>query len=233
MRGYFDEEEEPERLRRDTELILGPSALLAMLFGLVLICGFFFGLGYVVGYRASGPAAATVRPGTQTAAPDQEPLQGNSSIPKPSAAMHAAVPPSDSAQNPATNAGANPVVAQQVPAPAGQTGAAGETAQVQVQTQVRSALPSAASPPQTAAAPSVHPALPEVPLMVQIAAVSHNEDAEVLVNALRRRGYQVTASRELADGLIHVRIGPFNSRDEANHMCLKLLNDGYNAIIQP
>jgi cell division septation protein DedD len=69
--------------------------------------------------------------------------------------------------------------------------------------------------------------------MVQVAAVSHEEDANVLVGALRRRGYAVTARREPADGLIHVRIGPFASREEANRWATRLLDDGYNAIIQP
>jgi len=53
------------------------------------------------------------------------------------------------------------------------------------------------------------------------------------VNALRRRGYVVAAQREAADGMIHVRIGPFNSRDEAEKWRQKLLSDGYNAIVQP
>jgi cell division septation protein DedD len=69
--------------------------------------------------------------------------------------------------------------------------------------------------------------------MVQVAAVSHAEDADVLVGALRKRGYAVTARREPADGLIHVRIGPFTSRDDASRMCKRLLDDGYNAMIQP
>ena len=69
--------------------------------------------------------------------------------------------------------------------------------------------------------------------MVQIAAVSHIEDAEVLVNALRRRGYAVTARRDLADNLIHVQVGPFTNRNDANTMRVKLLGDGYNAIIEP
>jgi cell division septation protein DedD len=69
--------------------------------------------------------------------------------------------------------------------------------------------------------------------MVQIAAVSHTEDSDVLVSALRKRGYAVTARREPADSLIHVRIGPFTSRDEANRWRQKLMNDGYNAIVQP
>jgi len=69
--------------------------------------------------------------------------------------------------------------------------------------------------------------------MVQIAAVANSDDADVLVTALRRRGYSVAAIREPADGLIHVKTGPFNSRDEANRWRDKLLDDGYNAVVQP
>jgi cell division septation protein DedD len=68
--------------------------------------------------------------------------------------------------------------------------------------------------------------------MIQIAAVSQPEDADVLVSALRKRGYEVTARRESADGLVHVRIGPFTSRDEANRWRQKLTSDGYNAVVQ-
>jgi cell division septation protein DedD len=75
------------------------------------------------------------------------------------------------------------------------------------------------------------PALPASTLWVQVAAVSHVEDAQVLTNALRKHGYTVTSRRE-SDDLIHVRIGPFSTRDEANRWRLKLLGDGYNAEIQ-
>jgi len=69
--------------------------------------------------------------------------------------------------------------------------------------------------------------------VVQVAAVSHPEDAGVLVGALRKRGYAASAQRELSDGLIHVRIGPFATHDEAYRMSARLLADGYNAIVQP
>lgn len=71
------------------------------------------------------------------------------------------------------------------------------------------------------------------PLMVQIAAVLHVEDANVLANALRKRGYAVTARRDPGDGMIHVSIGPFYNRDEANRWRDRLLGDGYNAVVQP
>lgn len=69
--------------------------------------------------------------------------------------------------------------------------------------------------------------------MVQIAAVVHAEDANVLVNALRKRGFAATAQREPSDGLIHVRIGPFAQHEQANRMCTRLLESGYNAMVQP
>ena len=69
--------------------------------------------------------------------------------------------------------------------------------------------------------------------MVQVAAVSHDEDADVLVGALRKRGYNVSSQREPSDSMIHVRVGPFATRDEATKMARKLLDDGYNAVVQP
>jgi len=74
---------------------------------------------------------------------------------------------------------------------------------------------------------------PSTGWMVQIAAVTHQEDAQVLEGALRKRGYAVALSRDAADNLIHVRIGPFTNRDEAAKWRQKLLNDGYNAMLQP
>ncbi len=243
MRGYIDDEE-PERKERgrDTEVTLGAGAVLGIIFALVVLCGLCFGLGYAVGHRAPAPAAAaTGQPASQTAAPDQEPLQANGSIPKPSAAAQAPVPQttqgSDGTTAATADGSATPGAAPAGTAPGGRPGAGAPGGAAP--TEVRPALPAptanAPQPARGAAAPNVRPALPSaaVQLMVQVAAVSHSEDADVLVGALRRRGYAVTAQREPADGLIHVRIGPFTSRDDANRMCKRLLDDGYNAVVQP
>lgn len=87
---------------------------------------------------------------------------------------------------------------------------------------------------QPASGPAARPLVtPAVRYMVQIAAVSHAEDASVLTNALLHRGYAVTARRDPTDNLIHVQVGPFFDANAANAMRLKLLNDGYNAIVEP
>ncbi len=242
MRGYFDDEYKTERLRRDTELTLGTGALFGLFFGLVLLCGFCFGLGYAMGHRG---AARAVEAKASTAAPDQEPLQGSAAIPKPSAAETAPAPPllpgdagtATSPTTPGDAAATNPAGAQTGPVANAPGGTAPGTATAGGSTQVRPALPGASYPApaaQTGATSSVHAALPsQTQWRVQIAAVSNPEDAAALSTALRRHGYSVTAARDPVDGLIHVRIGPFTSQDEAIRWRNRLLGDGYNAEVQP
>ncbi len=233
MRGVFDDEErEPVQPSRDTELTLGSGTLLAMFFGLVVICGLFFGLGYALGRHGSGEATAAVQ---QSATAAQTSLQANGSRSKPSAIVQpvsaASTQSAGADQAPAATSNTNPAASSPATFSKASTGASPG------QPQVQPALAAAANSPQPAppaAAQNVHPALAQtVQLMVQIAAVANPEDGEVLVNALRKRGYTVVARREPADNLIHVRIGPFSSREEANRWRQKLLDDGYNAIVLP
>jgi cell division septation protein DedD len=222
MREFIDDEEPvAHKNGRDTELTLGAGTVVGLVFGLLLLCGLCFGLGYFAGRRAPMPAATTA----PTAAPDQEPLQASGSIPKPTAEAQAPVtpPPADSTQ-PAADGETNP--------PPGETQDGSATGAAQGQ--VKPALPTNAPPAApTGAAPGVHPALPQAgQFMVQIAAIASQEDADVLAGALRKRGYAVGERREPADGLIHVRIGPFASRDQAEQWRQRLQGDGYNAIVQ-
>jgi cell division septation protein DedD len=233
MRGVFDDEEpEPYQPRRDTELTLGSTTLLVIFFGLVLLCGLCFGLGYAVGHHGSQQPTEAMQPATGA----QTTLQADGSRPKPSAiASSGAAPQRQSVvveqvgdQAVSATSSANPNANSRTGENVAQGGSS------LGQSQIRAALPAAANPTQPAAASRVQPALtPAVPLLVQIAAVSHQEDADVLVSALRKRGYAVVARREAADGLIHVHIGPFNSRDIVNRWRQKLLGDGYNAVVQP
>jgi cell division septation protein DedD len=66
---------------------------------------------------------------------------------------------------------------------------------------------------------------------VQVAAMSHQEDADVVAVDLKRRGYSVAIRREPQDKLFHVQIGPFPTKKEADTMRLRLQTDGYNNAI--
>ncbi|MGA2216725.1 MAG: SPOR domain-containing protein [Terracidiphilus sp.] len=233
MRGIFDSEKPaPARQGRDTELTLGSGTLLAIFFGLVLICGVCFGLGYAVGHRGASETDA----GAPTAGGAPPAFQGDGSRPKPSASAAPAVEPAPGAMADLSASAELPSGAETVSSPAGQNTAAAGSGAPGSGALVRPALPAVAIQGQAPQAGAVAPAMGAASaggLMVQIAAVTNQEDADVLMSALRKRGYAVVIKREAADGMIHVRTGPFNGRDEAEKWRQKLLNDGYNAIVQP
>lgn len=205
IRDFSKEELAP--VGNDTELTLGAGAFLAMGCGLLLICGICFGLGYAMGHRSSADQGATAMLPAQDTKASVMPV---SSSAKPGAAtqMPPLPAPADGAADPDSQTGQVAAAGRVAPASANQAADA----------QVRPAPAQATSKVQG--------------WMVQIAAVSHAEDAQVLVDALRKRGYEVTARRDVSDNLIHVQTGPFVNRNDANAMRQKLLSDGYNAIVQ-
>lgn len=68
--------------------------------------------------------------------------------------------------------------------------------------------------------------------MVQVAAVSRQEDAEILKTALQKKQYPVFIANSSGDPLFHVQVGPFTDRKDAEAMKTKLAGDGYNAIVK-
>jgi len=68
--------------------------------------------------------------------------------------------------------------------------------------------------------------------MVQVAAVSKHEDAEILVSALQKKQYPVFIANVPGDPLFHVQVGPFSDPKEAETMRNRLSSDGYNAIVK-
>ena len=201
----------------DKEVTLGPLLLTALGIGLLVLCSICFLVGYTVGHRAqasnpsglkassSGPSAAELL----ASAPSTRPSSGS-----PAPGRTEAVE---------TVGSLTPVAAAQEPAP---TQPANEPPDTQ---------PSAS---QYAAPSTVRAALTQSTAqagswVVQVAAVEDSADADVLVNALRQRGYSVSARHGTGDNLIHVQVGPFASRSDADSMRQKLFNDGYNANIEP
>jgi cell division septation protein DedD len=69
-------------------------------------------------------------------------------------------------------------------------------------------------------------------IMVQIAAVVREADAQTLAQALRRNGYPAVVRTEPQDKFLHVQIGPFASRDQARAMRARLAANGYNAFLK-
>jgi DedD protein len=255
MRSLFDENDREEP-KSDADLTLGIGSLLSIFFGVVLICGIFFGFGYSMGRRNARTTvapAATVPPQTLAATsplPENE-LSGAPLKPaEPDSG--AAFPPED--KNPAPNTNSTDTKAP-ASSPAPSPAVAKHPAPAAAPPKAAHAVESATTDTSLNAVPSTHHAppapkphagvmapltqapgdatiVPGQPIMVQIAAVSRQEDAEVLAGALRKRGFNPSVRPGNGDKFFHVQVGPFTDKTQAETIKQHLLADGYNAIMK-
>lgn len=86
--------------------------------------------------------------------------------------------------------------------------------------------PTTAAPGDSAAAPAN-----TTSYFVQVAAVSKQEDADALVEALKKKQYAAFAT-PVGDKLFRIQVGPFTDLKDAEAMRAKLMGDGYNPILK-
>lgn len=208
----------------DKEVTLGPMVLTAIGIGIFALCCVCFLVGYVVGRHSGAPKPAGPTASATTGHSAAE-ILAQAQPTRPAADVTAPARRSQSEETPprltrAASASDDPPDSSEVPE--------------------KAAPVSQHSNPQPVATPqsAVHSALPQstaqvASWLVQVAAVENSTDADVLVSALRRRGYSVSARHAPGDNLLHVQVGPFASRSDADAMRQRLLNDGYNAMIEP
>ncbi len=175
----------------DTEITLGTGKMLALFFGLVLLCALFFGMGFSTGKNSVRQAPELLAPPTTSAA-------------RPAASNRTAAPPATSDSKPSEQSATGP-------------DSSGTNSQ-------------SVQPPSDQAAPQPVPAGSGD--FVQVAAVSKQEDADALVEALKARQYPAFILTPSPDKLFHVQIGPFADAQDAESMRNRLMNDGYNPILK-
>jgi DedD protein len=201
---------------QDTEITLGTAKLLGLFFGLVIVCAVFFALGYTLG-RKSDAGVATLSPTAplQTSSNRNKPA-GSDTQPAPPMTFYKAVEQKDANPQltPATDAVSTGPAADQTPS---------------------SASSSAAQAPSSQSAAPPDPLAPVAAgnYFVQVAAVSKEDDAQALVDALKKKQYPAfVAGNSTADKLFRVQLGPFGDIKEAEGMRTRLVNDGYNPILK-
>jgi cell division septation protein DedD len=237
----------------DTEITLGMGKLLGLFFLLAAICGVFFSIGYSLGKSSGREQAMNDQPAQVSASSDSGPADSSSGESKPSAAVaaksDAPAPATDEAnatnqQNSMTfykavqqsgpNAAPPAEASQPSAAPAGpKVVAANAVAPV-------TRVPATATPgvATSHAAPDVishtSPVTGPGTIVVQIAAVSREDDAVALAGALRKKNYNVFVVNNPVtnDKLYHVQVGPFATLPEAEAMKAKLVGEGYNPILK-
>ncbi|HEV2710818.1 MAG TPA: SPOR domain-containing protein [Edaphobacter sp.] len=206
------EEDDDEPIGRDREMTLGTSFIVGIFFALVLICAIFFAFGYSLGRRSALPASGVAAPAAST---------DSGSASKPASGV-----PESQASSPDTSASSDSSAdnnaadsADEQPAPAAKPVTLPAKLVVKPTPVSRAAAPSATI---ASAGQSV----------VQVAAVSRQGDANMLMAALKRHGYNAAIHQSPQDKLLHVQIGPFATKKDADAMRQKLIGDGYNAIVK-
>ena len=207
--------------QQDTEISLGTGRMLALFFVFVLVCAVFFAIGFSLGRRtasagvgrwpgvATGASAATVRPSAaKNDAPQKTPQSGDFSFYKAVGEKNAdsALAPPDSKAQPAD--------------------ATAATATAATPTKTATDAASAATASSTTASSTTSS------YYVQVAAVTRQEDAEALVEALKKKEYPAFANNSSADKFYRVQVGPYADLKDAEAMRARLIGDGYNPIVK-
>ena len=189
----------------DTEITLGTGKMLALFFGLVALCAVFFGMGFSLGKNSAKPGGDALSTATPPGAVRPTAVKGNNPRPPSDLTFYKAVGQKDPDAQLTANSADTPSSASAAPK----------------------------SPPADSNAPPDLTAVsPQSAYYVQVAAVSKQEDAGALVDALKKKQYAAFASNTPGDKLFHVQIGPFSDVKDAEVARGKLVSDGYNPILK-
>lgn len=193
--------------QQDTEITLGTGRMLALFFTFVLVCAVFFAIGFSLGRKTSIVGANSVV--NAAGAP--------ATIVRPSAVKENTPPPA-----PQT---ADFSFYKAVGAKSADTDLAPKDSESQP--------PASSAEPSKAPTPAVTTASPAGSYFVQVAAVSRQEDADALVEALKKKQYPAfTTNNPSADKFHHVQVGPYVELKDAEAMKARLIGDGYNPIVK-
>jgi DedD protein len=206
---------------QDTEITLGTGRMLAIFFAFVLVCAFFFSIGFSLGRRTAN-AGVFSSPGLITGTPG--------TVVRPTAAKNnaALAAPQTQAQTSSNDFSFYKAVGEKSAdaslKPADQTtqtvGAAPAAVNSAAETAPKAASDAAAAPESGG-------------YFVQVAAVSREEDAQALVEALKKKQYPAfTANNSSTDKFYHVQVGPYGELKDAETMRARLIGDGYNPIVK-
>jgi DedD protein len=194
----------------DTEITLGTGKLLVLFFGLVAICALFFALGYSLGRKSEPMLAIAGAPAVQPSVPSGKTNSQTSPM-----TFYKNVQQKDAGAEltPATDTKSDP--------PAEPTNA----------TATQAAAPNSQTPAANSQDPST--VLPTSAYFVQVAAVTKQEDADALVDALKKKDYPAfVAAQSKTDNFFRVQVGPYSDVKDAEAMRTRLIADGYSPILK-
>ncbi len=204
----------PRNVEGEFELVLGNKQLLSMFFLVVVLFAVFFSLGYMVG-KSVNPAPTSA---SQQAAPvpavDRPPASSGASPSAPSTPSAEPPPAPPTETQPARG---EPVAVSTAPAVAAEP------------TKEEARRP---SPVGSDGGSQDSGVMVAREMHLQLAAVRVKDDAQVLVETLRKKGYPVVLHTQARDGWYRVLVGPFSNEHAARETKVQLEKDGYKSILK-
>jgi len=209
---------------RPGELVLENRQLLLVFFGIVALCGIFFALGYIVGRNTLSPFATAAQAESGSSA------GGGKSSPMPPAAYlnsgQPAVPSAGVPSSSETELNYDQSLSEKTP-------------------EARLVSPESANAPSNPPAGTSQPNQPGEPakpnavapppppgILVQVSALTRQEDAQALVQLLKEKKLPVLVTSWSGDTLFHVVVGPYQTEREAQQVKRTLEQDGFQPIIK-
>jgi DedD protein len=196
---------------QDTEITLGTGRMLTLFFALVVICAGFFAIGFSLGRKANALGSGNVM-AAQSGAP--------ATVVRPSAGKNNPPPSAPSSKDFSFyNA-----VAQK----------SADTKLAPPDAQPQPATSSSTEPPKADGdASAATAAAPANAYYVQVAAVTRQEDADALVEALKKKQYPAFSNNNPSvDKYFRVQVGPYADIKDAELTRGRLIADGYNPILK-
>src|SRR5882672_3390081 len=188
----------------DTGITLGTGKMLGLFFGLVALCAVFFGMGFSLGKNSARPGGDPLAGSSAPSGSRPTAVKANNPRPPSDLTFYKAVGQKDADAQLAATTAAAPSNDNTAPK----------------------------SPPDSSAPPDLTAVSPQSAYYVQVAAVSKQEDAGALVDALKKKQYSAFAANTPGDKLFHVQVGPFSDIKDAESARGQLVKDGYNPILK-
>jgi len=218
------------------ELILETRQVLVIFLFAVVLCGVFFGLGFVVGRHSTGPVGTQVAAitGTPIAVDKKSALSpaetpAADAIPSadtppasdpPATALPDAKPPDKPADKPVDRLVEKPVEKPPV-----------EKARIEPD-KPKPAPPADATPKRVETPPPAPTPAANGPIVLQVSAHGKREDADPVVALLKRKGFPATIVTINSDTLFHVQVGPYASVVEAEAAKKSLEEQGFKPYLK-
>ena len=203
---------------RGGDRIIESRHLVGLFLGVVILCGVFFTLGYVMGRtqysnpmaRATEPIPKDVKP---SPSPKTEPVKTTTATDSPEWDFYSS---KKQDVKPETPAPVPAVASRPEPPPSGPKNAALKEVPAVTKTLARF------QPPR----------IPHGAILLQIAALRSEDDALALADALQQKQFPAFVVSPTSDRLYHVQVGPYADPQSANVAKLSLDREGFKAIIK-